>query len=61
ESDEGKSTGIAVSNVINRLRLFYGQEQLLTLYSEGMGMGTEVTILLPLERREVHVSNSDRG
>ena len=61
ESDEGNSTGIAVSNVINRLRLFYGQEQLLTLYSEGMGMGTEVTILLPLERREVHVSNSDRG
>ena len=59
---DGNSTGIAVSNVINRLELFYGEEQLLTLHSEGMGMGTEVTILLPLKKGgEKYVSDPDRG
>lgn len=59
QEQDGNSTGIAVSNVINRLQLFYGEEQLLTVYSEGMGMGTEVTILLPLKGGENHVSHPD--
>ena len=54
-SDDGggnSSTGIAVHNVRNRLRLYYNRDQLLTVHSEGKGMGTEVTVLLPVTREE---------
>ena len=45
---EGVSTGIGLENVKNRLRLFYDQEGLMSIYSPGKGMGTEVTLLLPV-------------
>ena len=41
------STGIGLKNVRNRLRLYYDREDLFSIYSEGAGRGTTVTILLP--------------
>ena len=56
----GKS-GIGLDNVIKRLRLYYNSEDLLSIRSEGKGMGTEVTILLPSsEGGNNRVSNFDR-
>jgi sensor histidine kinase YesM len=49
EGEDKYSTGIAMDNVIHRLQLYYDQEQLLQIESEGIGKGTQVTILLPLE------------
>ena len=59
--EEGNSTGIGLDNVIKRLRLYYNSEDLLSIRSEGKGMGTEVTILLPSsEGGNNRVSNFDR-
>lgn len=59
---EGDSTGIGLDNVMNRLKLYYGRDDLFQIYSEGPGKGTEVTILLPLaEGGKTDVSDSDRG
>ena len=41
------STGIAMGNVISRLELYYGKPNLFTIWSDGPGCGTEVTVLLP--------------
>lgn len=46
---QGDSTGIGMDNVINRLELFFGQKNLLQIFSEGPGLGTEVVITIPLE------------
>jgi sensor histidine kinase YesM len=43
------STGIAMDNVIRRLQLYYNQENLLQIESDGPGQGTQVRIWLPLE------------
>ena len=43
------STGIAVGNVIDRLELYYKQKDLLTIESDGLGLGTSVHITLPVE------------
>ena len=56
-SGEGDSTGIGMNNVISRLELYYEQEGLMEIYSEGEGMGTEVVISIPLERSEKNVQN----
>jgi sensor histidine kinase YesM len=42
---EGHSTGIGFSNVVRRLRLFYGYEDIITIDSSGQG--TRVTLKLP--------------
>ncbi len=57
EEEDSGSTGIGLINVINRLRLFYDQEGLLSIYSEGTGCGTEVTMHLPV-RPEKAVEDS---
>lgn len=44
---DGNSTGIGLNNVINRLRLYYDKEDLLTIYSEGIDRGTEIRIVVP--------------
>ncbi len=61
------STGIAMENVISRLELYYGRSGLLGIWSDGPGCGTEVTVLLPVEkekgltgRKDRHVSHTDR-
>ena len=48
--DSRDSTGIGLGNVINRLRLYYDQEGLLQVRSEGKDQGTEVTVLLPAHK-----------
>ncbi len=45
---ESDSTGIAMENVISRLELYYNRDNLFSIWSDGPGMGTEVTVLLPV-------------
>ena len=40
------SNGVAMDNVIARLRLFTGNDKVLDIFSEGEGMGTEFVIYL---------------
>ena len=54
------STGIGLGNVKNRLRLFYDQDGLLCIYSQGKGMGTEVTVLLPALPDADGITEEDR-
>ena len=46
---QGDSTGIGMDNVINRLELFFGQKNLLEIYSDGPDQGTEVKITIPCD------------
>ncbi len=59
DREGGDSTGIAMENVIARLELYYGRKNLFSIWSDGPGTGTEVTVLLPKEKE--HVSDSDSG
>jgi sensor histidine kinase YesM len=57
---EGHSTGIGMSNVVRRLRLFYGYEDLIDIESVA-GQGTKVTLKIPKARRvESHDQSPDR-
>lgn len=47
DAGDGDSTGIAIENVISRLELYYGRGSLFSIWSDGPGCGTEVTVLLP--------------
>ena len=58
-AEEGDSTGIGLDNVMKRLELYYKKENLFSIYSEGPGKGTEVTILLPLAGGEENVPDID--
>ena len=42
------SNGIGMDNVINRLRLFLGSDDVISISSEGENKGTEVRIYLPM-------------
>ena len=44
------STGIAVRNVIDRLKLYYKEENTFTIESDGPGTGTRVHITLPVDK-----------
>lgn len=46
EKLSGDSNGVAMDNVIARLRLFTGNEKVMDIFSEGEGMGTEFVIYL---------------
>lgn len=46
------STGIGMDNVIGRLELFFGRKNLLRIYSDGPGEGTEINILIPSEENK---------
>ncbi|TVY01296.1 sensor histidine kinase [Cohnella terricola] len=48
--DQGHSTGIGFSNVVRRLRLFYGNDDVIRIISAA-GQGTKVILQLPVERR----------
>ena len=50
QEEGGDSTGIAVGNVISRLELYYNRSSLFSIWSDGPGTGTEVTVLLPVEK-----------
>ncbi len=47
---ETDSTGIGLDNVIHRLELYFDQKDLVEIESEGPGKGTEVRILIPIDR-----------
>lgn len=58
---EGHSTGIGFSNVVRRLRLFYGIEDVIKIESD-VGRGTRVVMKIPKTRRnEQNDKASDRG
>lgn len=58
---EGHSTGIGFSNVIRRLRLYYGDPDITEIESEA-GLGTKVTLRIPKIRSvEKDDQASDRG
>ncbi|MEI5908578.1 histidine kinase [Bacillus spongiae] len=48
--EEGYSTGIGMSNVVNRLRLFYGKGDVLDVES-AIGKGTKVVLKIPIKGR----------
>lgn len=55
------TSGIGMDNVINRLKLFYGRDDLLQIKSGGPGCGTEVRISIPRGGSGKNVqSGSDR-
>jgi len=54
---EGHSTGIGFQNVVKRLHLFYGMEDLVTIDSKE-GRGTKVVIQIPVTRE---VGNDDEA
>ncbi len=65
-AEDESSTGIGLHNVISRLWLYYGQENLLTIHCDGTDKGTEVRIVIPRlasARRKGanHVSNTYSG
>lgn len=50
---EGSGSGIALGNVISRLELYYGEKGLFSIWSDGPGCGTVVTIELPLDASDM--------
>lgn len=44
---KSSSNGIGLKNVISRLRLHFEREDVLEIYSEGKGQGTEIKITIP--------------
>lgn len=46
------SNGIGMDNVINRLRLYFESDDVITITSEGENKGTEVLIYLPIKDEE---------
>jgi sensor histidine kinase YesM len=46
------STGVGLKNVLSRLKLYFGQENLLTIHSDGADLGTEVRIIIPKQVME---------
>ena len=59
ESRDSNSTGVALANVISRLELYYGKENLFSIWSDGPMCGTEVSVLLPLEREDTAAEQGD--
>ncbi len=47
-ADHAASNGIGLGNVIERLQIFTGQRDVMEIYSEGKGKGTEFVIKVPL-------------
>ena len=45
--ENGDSNGIAMDNIISRMRLFTGNDDVLNITSGGEGKGTEVFLYLP--------------
>jgi signal transduction histidine kinase len=61
QETEGHTTGIGIGNVVQRLRLFYGLEDVIAIES-GQGSGTKVVLRLPKVRRyDADDQRTDRG
>lgn len=46
------SNGIGLGNVIERVKIFTGEEDVIEIYSEGENQGTEFVIKIPLEEKD---------
>ncbi len=58
---DGASTGIGFTNVVKRLGLFYGMEDLMEIQSQ-IGQGTKVVLKIPKTRGiEQYAQTLDRG
>ena len=44
------SNGIGLDNVIGRLKLFYGREDVIEITSAGENQGTQITVFIPIEK-----------
>ncbi|MET1014611.1 MAG: histidine kinase [Paenisporosarcina sp.] len=55
--NQGHSTGIGFSNVVKRMRLFYGSEDIISIESVE-GQGTKVVLKIPKTRR---IENNDKA
>ena len=55
--NEGKSdsNGVGLGNVIERLRIFTGRQDVMHVISEGEGRGSEFVILIPRKQEELNV------
>jgi len=51
QEDSKISNGIGLGNVMSRLRLYYGIEQVMDIQSEGINKGTKVILRIPLDQR----------
>lgn len=60
DSNEGHSTGIGFQNVVKRLQLFYGVDNLVSIESK-VGTGTKVIIQIPETREEISDEAINRG
>lgn len=47
------STGIGLGNVISRLQVYYSQEKVIEIQSDGVDMGTEFILFIPKEIEEI--------
>ena len=52
EQSGGGSNGIAMGNIIARLKLFTQNEDVMTILGDGKNQGTEVILYLPIKERE---------
>ncbi|GMQ65089.1 sensor histidine kinase [Vallitalea maricola] len=52
KAKKGHTTGIGLGNVIHRLHLYFGKEDVIKIISE-KGMGTKIVINLPLENKDI--------
>lgn len=59
-ANEGHSTGIGFQNVVKRLHLFYGMENLVSIESKE-GIGTKVIVQIPETREELSDETFNRG
>jgi len=48
DTNDKNSNGIGLGNVISRLKLYFNEEDLITINSEGENKGTEVIIYIPI-------------
>ncbi len=57
-AEETDSTGIGLSNVISRLSLYYNDDGIFHIFSEGEDKGTAVVLLIPKRGGEINVSDT---
>jgi len=53
DKSASNSNGIGLGNVIGRLELYFGESDLLEIKSDGVDMGTEVTIRIPYNKEDL--------
>ncbi|MFT4007315.1 MAG: histidine kinase, partial [Lacrimispora sp.] len=60
-AEETDSTGIGLPNVISRLSLYYNDDGIFHIFSEGEDKGTAVVLLIPKRGGEINVSDTGSG